>query len=319
MRHWVSCGCRWPDRHGPAGSPDPGFSPTTGSVRHHGCTPNRWLLISCYCVLAMSSSPRSAVSCCWGSTIATGPMTTPNGFSDQSVAETYKRLRLMASASLIGLPLLIVLAAWLAGGHQLQPSLSDYYFAIRDGGTPRTLFVTFLAVLGCILLVYRGLDKWDDLIHNTAGFCALGVAFFPMTCQIESHPYCVPGILPKLHLPSAGLLFLSALVSVVFGGGQVLQKRLNELPSPDRLISRLRRIKLRSGALMFAGIGAFFLHKIFPSFMPGAGWIFWIEYLGYFGFGLYWASLYMLIQDANKKGFDNARFMEAAESWEPIP
>jgi len=25
-KHWVSCGCRWPDAQGPAGSPDPGFS-----------------------------------------------------------------------------------------------------------------------------------------------------------------------------------------------------------------------------------------------------------------------------------------------------
>lgn len=225
----------------------------------------------------------------------------------------------MASASLIGLPLLIVLAAWLAGGHQLQPSLSDYYFAIRDGGTPRTLFVTFLAVLGCILLVYKGLDKWDDLIHTAAGFCALGVAFFPMTCQTASHPYCVPGILPRLHLPSAVLLFIAALVSVVFGGGQVLQKRLNELPNPDRLISRLRRIKWRSGTLMLVGIGAFVVNRLFPSFMPWAGWIFWVEYLGFLGFGLYWASLYMLIQDANKRGFDNARLMATAEPWEPIP
>jgi hypothetical protein len=267
-------------------------------------------------------------------------MTTQNSFTDQGVSETYKRLRLMASASLIGLPLLIVLAAWLAGGHQLQPSLSDYYFAIRDGGTTRTLFVTFLAVLGCILLVYRGLDKWDDLIHNAAGFCALGVAFFPMSCHTEVHPYCVPGILPKLHLPSAGLLFLAALVSVIFGGGQVLRKRLNELPNPKSWFLRLRSIKWLSGTLMVVGIGAFFLHQSFPAFMPEAGWIFWIEYLGFLGFGLYWASLYMLIQDANKTygklmasrsaadavagGADKASPMQASpmrasESWVLIP
>ena len=262
-------------------------------------------------------------------------MTTQNSFTDQGVAETYKRLRLMASASLIGLPLLIVLTAWLAGGHQLQPSLSDYYFAIRDGGATRTLFVTFLAVLGCVLLVYRGLDKWDDLIHNAAGFCALGVAFFPMSCETEVHPYCVPGILPKLHLPSAGLLFVAALVSVIFGGGQVLRKKLNELPSPKSWFLRLRGIKLLSGALMVVGIGAFFLHQGFPDYMPEAGWIFWVEYLGFLGFGLYWAGLYMLIQDANKTyralmdsrsapnalpgGGDKASSMQASEALVLIP
>lgn len=232
-------------------------------------------------------------------------MASTNNFANQSVAETYKRLRLMASASLIGLPLLIALVAWLGGGHHLQPSLSDYYFAIKDGGTPRTLFVTFLSVLGCILLVYRGLDRWDDLIHNAAGFCALGVAFFPMTCEPRSHPYCVPGILPELHLPSAMLMFIAALVSVIFGGGQVLHKSLNKLPNPKRWLIRLRRIKWRSAALIIVGVGAFIVHKKYPNLWPKAGWIFWVEYLGFVGFGWYWASLYVLIQDANKTYRDN--------------
>jgi hypothetical protein len=32
------------------------------------------------------------------------------------------------------------------------------------------------------------------------------------------------------------------------------------------------------------------------------GWIFWIEYAGFFGFGLYWLRLMILIQDANTCG-----------------
>jgi hypothetical protein len=257
-------------------------------------------------------------------------MITKKSFADQSIADTYRRLRIMASAVLIGLPMLIVLSGYLSGGHKLQPSLSDYYFVVIDGGIPRTLFVIFLAVLGSILVAYRGLSDADDFIHNAAGFFAFGVAFFPMTCDKNVHAACVPGILPILHGPSAFLLFLAAFISVLFGGGPKLIQSLSRLPNPQKWLSKLNHIQWLSGILMVVGITTFLLHQRFPDFMPGAGWIFWIEYLGFFGFGLYWLRLFMLIGDANRSGLmmststksgrlEQPELMQAPEPWELIP
>ena len=184
----------------------------------------------------------------------------------------------------------------------MQPSLSDYYFVVRDGGVPRTLFLIFLAFLGCFLFAYRGLDERDNLIHNAAGLFAFGVALFPMRCVVAEHQYCVSGLLPVLHLPSAGLLYLSAVVSVMYCGGPKLREALSKLPESKKWFSRLTNIKYASATLMTIGIVSFFVHALEPKFMSDFSWIFWIEYTGFFGFGLYWLCLMLLINDANESG-----------------
>jgi len=228
-------------------------------------------------------------------------METSQGFADQSIGKTYRRLRVLAGAALVGMPLLTALSGFLSG-HSLQDSLSDYYFVVKDGGVPRTLFVMFLTFLGGVLFSYRGLDENDNRIHNFAGLFAFGVALFPMPCSLSDHPYCQPGILPVLHLPSAGLLYLSAVASVLYGGGPKLKEVLNSFPDPQTWLKRLRGIKIIPLVLMTIGIVTFLFHKPFIDYFPGISWIFWIEYLGFLGFGIYWVRLMMLINAANTEG-----------------
>ncbi|MFT3736395.1 MAG: hypothetical protein QM776_15485 [Rhodocyclaceae bacterium] len=257
-------------------------------------------------------------------------MTTTTGFADQSIAKTYRRIRYLVALALVSLPLFTALAGKLYG-QELQDSLSDYYFALEDGGLPRTLFVIFLAFLGGVLISYRGLDERDNLIHNMAGFFAFGVAIFPMKCVASDHPGCVPGLLPILHGPSAGLLYIAAIVSVGYGGGPRLKAALRRLPKPDEWIRRLRRIQILSALLMTVGVVTFFFHFLLKTYFPSFAWIFWIEYLGFFGFGIYWYHLMILINDANKEAAQSLPSTPAAarveseatappaESWEPLP
>lgn len=173
---------------------------------------------------------------------------------------------------------------------------------VKDGGLPRTVFVVFLAFLGGVLLSYRGLDERDNVIHNAAGIFAFGVALFPMGCVLSQHPSCEPGLLPQLHGPSAGLLYLAATISVGYGGGPRLMAALHHLENPKKWTARLRRIQIVSAALMAIGILTFFLHFLLKTCLPTFGWIFWIEYLGFFGFGTYWYRLMVFIDDANEEG-----------------
>ena len=224
-----------------------------------------------------------------------------SGFADQSIGKTYRRLRYMAGAALIGMPLLTAFSGFVLDCG-LEPSLSDYYFTVKDGGVPRTLFLIFLAFLGGVLYSYRGLDERDNLIHNAAGIFAFGVALFPMQCILSEHPDCVPGLLPVLHLPSAGLLYLSAVASVIYSGGPNLKDALSRLSEPETWLRRLRRIKTLSLILMTIGIITFLFHNQLKAYFPEISWIFWIEYLGFAGFGIYWVRLMWLINDANSEG-----------------
>jgi hypothetical protein len=228
-------------------------------------------------------------------------MKASRGFADQGIGRTYRRLRYMVGAALIGMPLLTALSGFVLG-HKLEPSLSDYYFLVKDGGLPRTLFLIFLAFLGGVLYSYRGLDDRDNLIHNIAGIFAFGVALFPMHCVLTEHPDCVPGIFPALHLPAAGLLYLSAVASVLYGGGPRLKDALNRFNEPATWLKRLRNIKTLSLVMMTIGIITFLFHGSFDKSFPGISWIFWIEYLGFAGFGIYWVRLMRLINAANSEG-----------------
>ncbi|MDD5266848.1 MAG: hypothetical protein PHO08_06935 [Methylococcales bacterium] len=246
-------------------------------------------------------------------------MAANSGFADQSITKTYRRLRYLVSVALIALPILTAVSAFLLGRHELQPSLSDYYFVVRDGGLPRTIFLIFLAFLGCVLFAYRGLDEWDNLIHNAAGVFSFLIALFPMHCDLTEHPYCVPGLFPFLHLPSAGLLFLFAVISVWYGGGPKLKEALSKLPEPKGWFLRLSKIKYWSATLMTIGIVSFFVHALQPEFMSGFSWIFWIEYAGFFGFGLYWWRLMLLVNDANKSGQQMKSQVERLEPYSIVP
>jgi len=228
-------------------------------------------------------------------------MDTKRGFADQSIGRTYRRLRILAAAALLGMPLLTAAVGFLYR-HELQPSLSDYYFLLRDGGLPRTFFVMFLAFLGGVLYSYRGLDDRDNLIHNLAGLFAFGVALFPMPCDGSGHPDCLPGLFPFLHLPAAGLLYLSAVASVIYGGGPELRNALGRLSDPAQWLRRLRNIRIFSFTLMTLGIITFMVHSLFKNALPEFSWIFWVEYLGFAGFGIYWVRLMWLINDANSEG-----------------
>lgn len=181
----------------------------------------------------------------------------------------------------------------------------------------------FLAFLGGVLYSYRGLDDKDNLIHNAAGIFAFGVALFPLYCDVSKHPDCVPGLFPILHMPSAGLLYLSAVASVLYSGGSSLKKALKRLPEPETWFrgtrptklyhldleslsffsttkwssfsgsrpKRLRRIKTLSLIMMTIGIVTFLFHNKLNEIIPGISWIFWIEYLGFAGFGIYWVCI----------------------------
>src|SRR6185369_2513339 len=173
-------------------------------------------------------------------------MAKAGGFADQSVAKTYRRLRYLVSAVLIALPLVTATSGFFLGSQELQPSLSDYYFVEKDGGLPRALFLIFLAALGCVPISYPGLDEKDALIHNAAGICSLGVALFPMHCDVSLHKDCVPGLLPILHLPFAGLLYLCAVISVIYGGGPKIRAAFNKLPGSAKWHSKLRKIQFVS-------------------------------------------------------------------------
>lgn len=163
----------------------------------------------------------------------------------------------------------------------------------------------FLAFIGSVFIAYRGIDRYDNRIHNALGTLAFCVAIFPMRCNTLVHKSCVQGILPVLHLPSAISLYAFAFIAVHYGGGKRLKDVIAEVDKINEnnyLSKKMKKTKYFSLALMTLGMIAFLVHKILKNFLPGAPWIWSVEYLGFLGFGAYWWCLTYIIDMANKIG-----------------
>ena len=225
-------------------------------------------------------------------------------YLQKRVYRTYALLRKLSGGALIILPLLIASIGYFLIGH-IEPSLSDYYYTLKDGGLLRSLFVMFLAFLGGVLVAYRGFDGPDGWIHNVAGICAVCVAIFPMECDSALHHACVSSPFPTwVHYVAVGMLYAGAFASVWYAGGPKLQEYLEELPEPGTLKKKLSRIRIIPLILMTVGIVTYLFKKLVLGDNAHLPVVFWVEYLGFLGFGIYWIRLLFFIKNANKKGHE---------------
>jgi hypothetical protein len=121
-------------------------------------------------------------------------------------------------------------------------SMSGYYY------TPmRNVFVGALCALGVFLAAYDGYDEVDRWITNIAGFCAIGVAFFPTrpsVCAAHARTCAAPAV---THLSSgqqaAGVihLFAAAVTFIALGLMALRFAKPARTPNGLAMMSRIRR------------------------------------------------------------------------------
>jgi hypothetical protein len=211
------------------------------------------------------------------------------------LSKTYRQLRQIAGYTLIGAPLLILVAAAYFIEPTIWPTLSHYYFIEQHPGLVRTLFTGFLILVGGLLIAYRGFDNRDNWIHNIAGIFAICVALFPKRCDSDE-PYCTSGLLNFLHMPSAVLVFLFAAWAVSYGGGNKLKERLQ-----DGEILTLKVAKYVGLLLMSLGVVLYGASRVSPAVRDFKITILIVELLGFFGFAIHWLVMTSVIDKANQR------------------
>jgi hypothetical protein len=107
---------------------------------------------------------------------------------DEAMLQSYHSLRTWIGLLAIAFPLVLIFAGrfW---GIEVQPTLSNYYFAqdpVTVDHTPvRLWFCGILFVVGFFLARYPGFTRHEKKWLNAAGIFALGVAIFPMAINGE--------------------------------------------------------------------------------------------------------------------------------------
>jgi hypothetical protein len=90
------------------------------------------------------------------------------------------------------LPIVLIVSNMIFFTSPRPYSMSGYYYTGM-----RNVFVGALCALGVFLVAYAGYDKVDRWITNIAGFCAIGVAFFPtkpLVCAAHTRTCAAPSV-----------------------------------------------------------------------------------------------------------------------------
>jgi len=190
--------------------------------------------------------------------------------------QIYSYMALRKAVGWIGilLPFVLMLGVFLIfrGKFTLCTISMYYYTGMRD------VFVGALCAIGLFLLFYRGYDRWDDILGNISGICAIIIALFPTskTGQLD--------LTGKIHFIAAIIFF------IVLSGFSLFQfTRKGSDPTRRKIIRNL--IYVVCGITMLASLvamGIFFI--LFQEEHPDSTFAFWTETLALVAFGISWLT-----------------------------
>ena len=198
-----------------------------------------------------------------------------------------------------GMLLPIVLTLFTPKGEQdkvMEHSISEYYYT-KNGD----LFVVLLSVIGVFLLTYKGYDHfWERTLTLVAGFCGIGVAFFPtattMGNSLSIHKVRkeVPEFfgLVQWHFIFAALFFISlALISLIY----FRKKDLNSVYLIDGRKKKQKEkrnlVYMICGWTMLISIALMILYFVIdPSSLRNMPVVFVLETVAVEAFGISWIT-----------------------------
>ena len=164
----------------------------------------------------------------------------------------------------------------------LQRTISDYYFTAM-----RNVYVGSLCAIAGFLACSRGYDLHDEIAGYLAGFCALGVAFFP-SFNPNGGPYTdwefTAGF---IHTAFAAWMYLVLAYLCIF--------RFRKSAPGRHLTERKRRrnhVYEGAGLVMLACmfvIVALTIRSVLGRRHP-SHWLFWCETVALIAFGVAWLT-----------------------------
>jgi hypothetical protein len=203
---------------------------------------------------------------------------------------TYFSLRVGLGALALIFPVLLVAYGWYVENIPIRDSMSAYYFAFVPEDSDlrvfpmRGFFVGILWAIGCFLILYRGFSITENWLLNLAGFCAIGVAFFPMKAACK---YCASVDLSVWHNRFAFALFVFIACVAWFCNGDSLRELAKEQTQRQRgrfepRPETFRRIYFVLGVLMILAPAGSYLVGIYAWRTLA------VEWAGIWVFAIYW-------------------------------
>lgn len=209
---------------------------------------------------------------------------------DQAMLQSYRSLRRWIGLLAIAFPLILIFVGrfW---GIEVQPTLSNYYFAqdpVTVDHTPvRLWFCGILFVVGFFLARYPGFTEHEKRWLNAAGIFALGVAIFPMGINGQDQYGFILAPLGLSKLSLHGICAVVAFLCIAVVIFWYSDATLRELETSDPSL-------YRRYTWTYRGIAAFMVLSIFLAIYlnyahGGQGdYILAAEWCGIWAFAAYW-------------------------------
>lgn len=187
----------------------------------------------------------------------------------------------------ITLPWVLWAGTFIFSGHDLQPSISHFYFT-----NMREVFVGVLCAVALFLFTYKGHSKMDSYAANAAGMFALGVAVFP-TDIIAGHrgQALVVSVLDLsfhniIHFSCAALFFVTlALMSLLLFTKSNKPKAQWSTPKKNR-----NRTYIVCGWIMLASIVLIAISEPILKVSHTSTITYWMETVALSAFGISWLT-----------------------------
>lgn len=208
---------------------------------------------------------------------------------DEAMLQSYRSLRSWIGILATAFPLTLIFVG-LFWGIEVQPTLSNYYFAkdmAVDVYPVRLWFCGILFVVGVFLARYPGFTKHEEKWLNAAGIFALGVAIFPMSVDGKNQydfvlaPFGLTQL--SLHGICAVVAFFCIAVVIVWYSDATLKELEKSDPAA---YARYNWIYRGIGAFMVLSI-ALAIYLNYAHHGQGA-YILAAEWCGIWAFAAYW-------------------------------
>lgn len=194
---------------------------------------------------------------------------------------SYLTLRSTIGIVAIMQPIVLYLGGRLIFGLELQPSMSDYYWTgMRD------VFVGVDCAIGIFILCYRGYTWRDQTAALVAGISAILVAFFPTPPTAVEELSQTQVYISIVHAVAA----FTFLMSIAYFSLVLFVKYDKSKPLAPK--KKLQNICYRScGIVILAVVAMICIYMtVAPvkAFFAGYRFIFWMEVVAFWAFGLAW-------------------------------
>ncbi len=207
-----------------------------------------------------------------------------NAAPGESLIISYLAIRKFVGVLGVALPFVLVAGTFIFGNCKtILPSLSQYYYAVVGN-----YFVGTLCGVAMFLFTYKGYEKWDRILTNIAGICAVLSAFFP-TKNSSTYLYCYVNTNNSshfsniIHLIASALFLLSLAIMSIF-----LFTKSKGTMTPQKKVRN--KIYIVCGVVMIVAIILIGLFKIpsiqiyFEKYKP----TFYLETIALVSFGISW-------------------------------